>query len=433
MCVVHERVARPVRPRFVRLCFLLVLGVGASGSDAEPLTLEQAWALAEHNNPALRSAQAKLNAAQGERTDSRALLFNNPTLSTQAGPRRIQEGAGANVTTNDWSVALSQTVELWGQPGARRDAAERALDATREDIAEARRQVRAEVERRFVAVLSLQTRIELEGRAVALIETAAAAVRRRVSAGQDSRLEGNLATVEAERGRNQLAQLEEELVRARAALATALQAPERELPQVAGTLEPRLGDYTLDALLDGVALRPGMRAVTLREQAARSRLDLERAERYPDVTLGVSQYKEGTVLGKDLITLFSVSVPLPLFRQNAAGVGRAVTELSQASLDRSVFERDARSSVVALWEQREKLKARVARLSDAMLPRLEENLKLSQASLAAGAIGVTEWILAQRQVLEGQRDLVEARTGLRLAQVDLEAAAGWSQPESWSR
>jgi cobalt-zinc-cadmium efflux system outer membrane protein len=390
---------------------------------AASLTLEQAWAIAERTNPALRAAQARLDAAVGERTDSQSLLFNNPALSTEAGRRRIRDGSDSG-DASDWAVGIAQTFELFGQRDARREAAQRAAAAVQTDIEEAHRALRAEVERRFVAVLALQEAIDLEERAVGLVDATAAIVRKRVAAGEDSRLEGNLATVEAERARNELARLREELVAARATLASLLQLPEDELPVATGILDPTPRTYTLQELLDAVDRRPALRANDLRLQAARRRIDLERAARYPDLTVGISQAKEGGLDGRDTISTLSLSLPLPVFRRNAAGIGRAITEMNQASIERETAQRDARARVIAVWDRRDKLAARLQRLRESVLPRLEENVRLSQAALQAGAIGLAEWILAQRQALEGRRDLTQARTDLRLLQVDLEAAAG---------
>lgn len=413
-----------VRSRVLRAGCVILLVCCARPVLAEPLTLEQALVIAESGNPALQAMRARLPAALGEQAEGRALLFNNPQLSIVGGPRHIREGAGASGNTNDWSVSLSQTFEIAGQRGARRDATDRIVEAAREDIEEGRRQLRADVERRFIEVLSLQTRSAIEERSVALMDNTVQIVRRRVVVGEDSKLDGNLTLVEAERVRNELAVLQEQMVQARASFAALLQISPSGLPEVEGSLEPRTAEYRLDELLEAAAHRPGIRALQLKESAARRRLDLEKAARYPDITLGLTQTKEGTLSGQNLISTVSVSIPLPMFKQNDAGVGRAATELRQASIERTSAERNARADVVAFWDRREKLMVRVARLQNLVLPALEENKKLSQKSLTSGAIGLSVWILAQRQVLEGQRELVEARAALRQVQVDLEAAAG---------
>lgn len=390
-----------------------------------PLTLEQAWEQAEQANPALRATQANLAASEGELTDARALLWNNPQLATEWRKRTVPQTADPARIDREWMVGLAQTFEIAGQQGTRRSASEQSLAATQEVIAETRRQLRAEVEQRFVQVLGLQLRIQTEERTLKLIQEAATAVRKRVAAGEDSRLDGNLAKVEAERAQNQVSLLREQLVQARADLAALLQLPADNLPEVGGYLDPSSASYTLDSLLASAANRPLLRAFAHREKAARSRLDLERAAVYPDVTLGLSTAREGPADSRDRITGLNVSLPLPLFRRNGTGIGRATTELTQVQVQQQAVQRDARAQVLALWERWENLKMRVKRLSESVLPSLEENQHLSSVSFRAGEIGLLQLLLVNRQVLDGQRDLLDARTELRLTQVTLEAAAGW--------
>lgn len=390
-----------------------------------PLTLEQAWEQAEQANPALRATQANLAASEGELTDARALLWNNPQLATEWRKRTVPQTADPARIDREWMVGLAQTFEIAGQQGTRRSASEQSLAATQEVIAETRRQLRAEVEQRFVRALGLQLRIQTEERTLKLIQEAATAVGKRVTAGEDSRLDGNLAKVEAERAQNQVSLLREQLVQARAELAALLQLPTDNLPEVGGYLDPSSASYTLNELLDSAANRPLLRAFDHREKAARSRLDLERAAVYPDVTLGLSTAREGPADSRDRITGLSVSLPLPLFRRNGTGIGRATTELTQVQVQQQAVQRDARAQVLALWERWENLKMRVKRLSESVLPSLEENQHLSSVSFRAGEIGLLQLLLVNRQVLDGQRDLLDARTELRLTQVTLEAAAGW--------
>ncbi|MFZ5615270.1 MAG: TolC family protein [Pseudomonadota bacterium] len=257
-----------------------------------------------------------------------------------------------------------------------------------------------------------------------MIEDAAAAVGKRVKAGEDSRLDGNLAKVEAERARNQVAALREQLVQARAELASTLQLPAATLPEVEGALD-RGDRYTLEELMAAAQNRALLRALDYREAAAKSRLDLERASVYPDITLGLTIAREGPADLRERVIGISVSLPLPLFRRNATGIGRASSELTQAQIDKQAANRDVRAQVIALWERLENLKGRVRRLTESVLPSLEENQRLSSISFRAGEIGLLQLLLVNRQVLDGQRDLLDARTELRLTQVALEAAAGW--------
>jgi len=407
-----------------------VISVPQDGISAAPITLEQAWHLAENTNPVLRHAQAQRAAAEGEAADARGLLWNNPRLSGQQVRRDVPQTGLDPERRREWAAGFEQTFELAGQQGYRRQSSQQQLQALDASIEDTRREIRAEVERRFVQVLSLQERIATERQSLKIIEDTAASVKKRVTAGEDSRLDGNLASVEAVRARNQINALEEQLIQARADLAATLQLPANMLPAVAGALTVPAPAYTLESLLARAASRPLLRALEYREQAAQSRLSLERAARYPDLTVGVATGREGATLARERLTTVTISLPLPLFRRNAAGIGRASTELTQAQIERETVTRNTAASVSALWQKLQSLSARVDALRQTVIPALEENQRLSVKSLQAGEIGLFQLLVVNRQVLDGRRDLIDAETELRLTRIALQLAAGWTDTKA---
>lgn len=413
----------------------LVATLNLSASAHAGLTLDEAFRIAESANPALQSARSARAAAEGEVSEASGLLFNNPVVAGDfvrrqlSGSAPVVDQAVLGQSWGEWGAGLSQTFEVAGQHGYRRDAAKAGLDAARLSIEAVLRTLRADVERAFVVVLALQARIEIEREALRVAEETAEAVRTRVKGGEDSKLEGNLASIEAERARNQLRLLGEQLTNARAVLASLLQLPPSDLPEAIGELAPGPAPYSFEALLDAAAGRPQLRTLESRERAARSRLALEQAAVYPDVTLGVGVGREGLNDARERLTIFSVSVPLPLFRRNQAAIGRASTELAQTQIERQAATRDARAQVVALWQNLESLRARVNRLIESVQPKLEENLRLSSTAYRAGELGLVELLLVNRQVLDGRRDLLDATTELRLTRVAIEEAAGWMAPQ----
>jgi cobalt-zinc-cadmium efflux system outer membrane protein len=409
-----------VRARWRTLLFVLGASL-ASASFAQELTLGEALRRAEEANARLRSALAERSALEGQLADARALLWNNPTVAGEFGRRTIPNEA----RQREYLVGISQPFEIAGQRGYRREEAERLLAAYGEQILDLRRQVRAEVSRRFFTALALQARIETERAVVKLTEDSAAIVDKRFRAGEDTRLQANVAEVEADRARNEVRLLEEQLVQARAELASLLQLAPAELPAVRGDLGAASPGYGLEELLRLVDARPQFRALGHIEEAARNRLALERASVYPDVTLGVGTGREGGSDARENLTLFTVSVPLPLFRRNAAGIGRASADLTRTQIEREATLRDARGQVIALWRNFESLRARVTRLRDAVLPRLNENQQLSQRALRAGEIGIAELLLVNRQLLDAQRDYFAALAEHETTRITLEEAAGW--------
>ena len=397
---------------------------GSAATGLSPLTLTEAVALAEASNPALRSKQAELAAAEGLKAEAAALLFNNPEVTALQTRRSLSAPAG-NERWNEWNAGLSQKLELAGQQGHRRDAAAAGLDALRFEIASLRRQVSAGVAERFYRVLALQQRVDLEGQALRLFEDTAAAIQKRRAAGEDTRLDANVAVVEAERARNQLAIAQEQLLDARNALATELQLPPSGLPRAVGDLALRAGRSSLDDLLLLADAQPKLRALAARESSAGARLELERAAVYPDVTLGVYAGREGTGAARESLTTFTVSLPLPLFNRNDAGIGQARATLNQTQIERQAAARDARASVNALWARLASLESRVRRLQESVLPALADNQQLSLKSQRAGQIGLLELIVVNRQALDAQRDLIDALIDYHSTRAALELAAGW--------
>ena len=399
----------------------------AQTTGTQTLTLDQAWQLAESANPQIRSKMAQVAAAEGAQTDARAWLNSNPQLTVEQTRRSVPQAGLGTHRRSEWSTGLSQTLEIGGQPGYRRESAAAALAALRSEIQDTRSLVRAEVSEQFHRVLALQQRVELETKALTLFEGTAEAVRKRRAAGEDTKLDANVALVESERARNQLAQAQERLSEARTRLAAQLQLPPTDMPQAGGELGPVRSGYTLDDLLRGIDEQPRLQALAARENSAAAKLKLERASTHPDITVGLRVGREGPNDARERLTTLSVSVPLPLFKRNASGIGQATSELSQTQIERQAAARDARSQVSGLWARLTSLDARVKRLQTSVLPALEDNQQLAAKSQRAGQIGLLELIVVNRQGLDARRDLLDALTDYHATRIALERAAGWSQ------
>lgn len=400
--------------------------VHAQSAAAPPtLTLAEAMRVAGSAHPAVRAREAQLAAAEGARREAAATLFNNPALSTERTRRRAD---APDARANEWTVGIAQPIEIGGQQSRRRQAAAAALDALRAEIDDARRQARAEAALRFHAVLAAQRRVEIEQRSVELFESTAQAVEKRRAAGEDTRLDANVARVEAERARNALATAREGLLDARSELGTTLQLPPSSMPELAGELSPPAGDglpYELAQLLASAQARPLQRALAAREDAARARVGVEQAGRYPDVTVGLQVGREGPGIARERVSALTLSVPLPLFKRNDAAIGQALSEAEQARIDREVGARDAQAQVRRLWSRLDSQRERVQRLQRAVVSTSADNQQLAAKSRQAGQIGLLDQLLVNRQALDAERELNDALAEYHATRIELEQAAGW--------
>jgi cobalt-zinc-cadmium efflux system outer membrane protein len=423
--------------RFPPFALAWVLAAAASLASAQraegtaALTLAEAMRLAETAHPAVRAREAQLTAAEGSRREAESLLFGNPELNADRTRRRPEAPEGARA--DEWSVGIAQPFEIGGQQARRREAASAALQALRAEIDEAKRQARADAGLRYFAVLAAQRRVQIEQRSLELFESTAQAVEKRRAAGEDTRLDANVALIEAERARNALASAREQLLDARSELGTVLQLPPSAMPEIAGEMVHPVGDrplYELEPLLTSAQNRPRQRALVARQDAARARVGVEQASRYPDVTVGVSVGREGPGTARERVTTLSVSVPLPLFKRNDAAIGQALSEADQAEIERAVAIRDTQAQVRRLWSRLDSQRERAQRLQRAMLVVARQSQELAAKSRQAGQIGLLDQLLVNRQTLDAERELNEALAEYHATRIELEYAAGWSQEGS---
>ena len=422
-------------PVLVAACMasLLAAAHGFAGAQAPAsppaLTLPEALRQAEQASPAVKLREAQLAAVEGARQQASSLLANNPELSVERSRTQTRLTPPPDERSDGWSVGIAQPIEIGGQQARRREAAAAALDALRAEIEEARRQARSDAALRFHAVLAGQVRVQIEQRSVDLFDSTAQAIAKRRIAGEDTRLDANVALVEAERARNALAVAREQWLDARSELAAALQLPPSAVPAVAGKLATELGTilpYSLDQLVTAAQALPRLRALLARENAARARLGVERASRLPDLTVGVNVGREGPGNARDRVTMLTLSMPLPLFKRNEAGIGQALSDVTTSEVERAAAIRDQEAQVRRFWSRLGSQRERVQRLQRTMLPASTDNQQLATKSRQAGQIGLLEQLVINRQTLDAERELGDALAEYHATRIELENAAGWS-------
>ena len=423
--------------RFPLVALALALAAIANPAGAQPaaapttLTLNEAMRLAEAAHPSVLAREAQLAAAEGTRSEAAALLFNNPELSTEAIRRRADAPVGS---WNEWSVGISQPFETGGQQARRREAAAAGLDALRAEIDDVRRQARVEAATRFLAVLSAQRRVQLEQRSLDLFERSAQAVAKRRAAGEDTRLDANVALVEAERARNALALAGERLIDARSELGTAVRLPPSALPEVAGELGTNSRRHP--AVQAGAVARIGAEPA----QAARSRgtrrrrpCPARRRAWQPQPRCHgrcARRPRRPERRAENAWRSCRCRCRCRLFKRNDAAVGQAMTDMTQAEVERASALRDTEVRVRQLWSRLASQRERIQRLQRVLVPASTDNQQLSAKSREAGQIGLLDQLIVNRQAIDAERDLIDLLAEMQTTRIELEYAAGWPQQGS---
>ncbi|MBT1073918.1 TolC family protein [Geobacter grbiciae] len=408
------------------LASLVLSPQGASG-EMHSLTLPQAVEYALVNNGELKALRAEKEVARAGL--ERAALFPNPTLELSGDTGSLTGSSGENVV----SIGLSQEFLTGGKRAKRRVVAEVEAEEVRQQIADRERTLALEVKSTFAEFMLAHKRRELAQRAVDLNGKLLEITRERLAAGDIPELEVNLARVELARSEGRKIETVRGLSPLLARLLTLLGLPTGDAVNLADSPERQAVTIPPDELTRlALVNRPDLKVL----QAARSKgdaaVELAEAERIPNVIVGVGytheQRVDATGVGdektRDNLLGMKLSIPLPVFDRNQAGI-REARARTQSAGNRLEF---ARTGVA---REIEGDYARLAAADKALdlyaggiLPQLEENLKIVQEAYQLGEVGILSVIEEQKKYIEVHDGYLAALAERQTALARLEASVG---------
>lgn len=377
-------------------------------ADALRLVLERAE-VADLEQGALLAAEADVAAAR---------QWPNPSLSYS------RETLGSSPAAVEESWMLSQTFDLSGRRGLRREAAGHRLVMAQADNAARRADQVAATRHSFHEALYRQEIVRLTevwsrhfAQVEGMVEALAAAGeasgydRRRLAREQQSAV-ARLSAQRAELGR--------EL--ARLAAYTGLGVA----PRVAGELAPP----PLPTLEEAVACleqRPDLQALTSRAEAAELEGRAAGRGAIPDITLGIGSKRVDNGLTAEDGVMFSVSVPLPLFDRQQAGQQRARAEAMQARGELGLMRAHAIGEVQGLRRLAEGLRNTALDYRQRAVTELPELIRIAEAAYQGGESSLLELLDAYRSALETETEALELERRARLAYIEFDLLTGSSQ------
>lgn len=384
---------------------------------AARIDLPEALRLAAELHPDIRSAEADRHAAEGRLLEARTYPFN-PEIGAEAGPAR-----NAELSTSNASIGLRQTLELGGKRSKRSAAASARLEASTGLSAWTRIAVLVRVRRTYGLAILARHRLTSAREAEAIASELKAAADERLRLGAGTLLELNVTTAAAGRARAERVAAELALTDAQIALGAAVGDPARVELEPAEDRLPvfvAMPDDEAAFVERALAARPDLASARRDVQAAEAEVRLADSAAVPDLTLGVTQSREGIDDARS--TSFGVSLPIPLFNRNQGPrvVARAALERSRAAENalRQAVTREARGA-----HRRYSLTRQAVEGFDRdVVEKLGENLSLALQSFQAGKIGLLEFNVVRRELVEtrlaflgAEKELVEAQTSLELA------------------
>jgi len=375
----------------------------AQAEDKRSLRLQEAIARILSANPSLAAETQLVRAAQARR-DVLALghpLAGGLDLENFAGSGQHQ-GADALEAT----LRLSGVIELGNKRELRRQAGDGEVQLAEARREAARLDLLANAARRFLEVVADQERLVLAQRAATLAQRSAAIVEERAKAGAASGVDRNraqLALAKIEIGREHA---EHELAAARVALAVLWGVRQPDFDRADANLYDLPAPQELAALEQRLEGNPDVVVLASESRLQGARATLAAASRRPD--LGLSGGVRRLEQTDDQALIMTLSVPL--FSDSRAEPARREAESTRDGTLKSLEARrlELQATLFEVYQELLHARTEVGVLRERALPRAEENLALLENGYRLGRYSYLELSTGQTQLLELQRELLDA-------------------------
>jgi cobalt-zinc-cadmium efflux system outer membrane protein len=410
---------------YAALCVLLlpILLVGtAVRAGAQALTISETLHLARQHNAALQAEQQTLAVAEGELLSARTFR-HNPRLEVEgaAGTERNKE----RDTTRDVGVKMTQEFELGGQRRWRTQVAAAALERTKWDVRDAERALVQEVQDTFYRLVFLEEKRAFADQAVELAQQLVRITEERFRAGDSPQIDVNLARVELQNVLRQRLEVLSHLTQARLTLNRLLGRPVDAPLAVRGTLDTPPPPLAVGPLRQQAQQqRPDLQSRSAAAQVAAGEVGLAKAERAPNLEVGVVFARQET--GDTVEQSFggSLALSLPLWNRNRGEILAAQARSRRATLQRAALQQEIDTEVATAIAAVEQLRATLQLFTETILPQSRDNLTLLQQAFTAGEMDIVALVTAQRTFLTTNQEYLDTLLAYRAALTALESHVG---------
>jgi len=369
----------------------------------------------------IRGEQKTVAALEGRRTAAGVILPSNPVLALWGGRR---SGSATEPSTLNWSVSVSQEIEVAGQRASRLRAADAEVLAQEKRVLLTKRETAVLAWSAFFEALAAREQQRLTERLLATSERMGVVARARAEKGVGAALDADLADAATLRLLQIKLAADRSVTTSAARLRFVLgQQPSAGTTEVEGDLLPLAG--IPDARPASLGQRPEVQVADAERKAMLERADALRRSRVPNPTVSVIAQNDGyseRVLGLGLS--IPIPLPAPVGRTYAGEIAEADALSQRAELDRTRVERELRLVIADAYATYTAHKKAVEAMTPERMRRAEDSLRDLQTEIEAGRLGVREALVAQQTLIELLQTDITERRALCLASVDLAHAMG---------
>ena len=370
-------------------------------------------------NPSLKAARLAIDEAKGRLLGAGKL--ENPVFS-------FEHQGESGLSPGSTGLALDQTFPLTKRLKLEKQLSSQMVRAAELEVRDAERQLIAEAQALVVKLIAIDQQRALRGRQATVAKELADFARERSAKGELSPLDAAQALVDSQRALLAGKTLETERVTILGEARRLLGVGADETIQVSGSLPPLFVPVG-----ESWQRRPDFQASLLKEEAAKTDVEIARSKKWEDASAGIFGAREHEGIpgrGEDHSGYagFRFSIPLPLRKRNEGEVAE-----KSASAERAALESEALASAITNEAEtaREEMSAHAqlaAEMRQTLLPAIREQSDRLEQAYKNGEADLLSVLRAREQQLELEAAVLDSSRDFHLARIRYEAAIGLHAP-----
>lgn len=382
------------------------------------LTLDQAVKRALEKSPTLGASAARVSAASANRSAAGALP--NPSLSVEA-ENIYGDGAYKSLDNAELTYGVSQLIEMPGKISGRtriadaeKDSAHFASDGVTLDLIR-------DVTIVFAEMAAAQQEVSILEEAQNLATEVRDSVAAKVQAGKEPHIQKNKAEIELSASRIALDRAKRNLTAKKQALASLMGGDTGELIVSIDSLPEPKQPEPIEKYRDRLRKTPDVMNLRANIDRAKAGLSLQKANAVPDPTLnvGVRDFRGDN----SQAFIVGLSIPIPVFNMNRAGIERAGHDVTAAALDEQSARLNLETALAELYGNYSNAYGEAVALKTSVLPGAEEAFRFARDGYDAGKFNYLEVLDAQRTLFEARKQLNEVSLDYHRQRATLERIA----------
>jgi cobalt-zinc-cadmium efflux system outer membrane protein len=392
-------------------------------AEGASLSLREVTAAALANNPSIKEALRKWNAAKAR--IPQAAAWDDLRLAGESRVRRF-----VDVQPNafmDQAVSIEQAIPITGKNLARARAAVAEAVSAYEEVRRQQLDVVAAARASFFRLANAHAQLEINDKNIVSLRQIADISRSKYEAGTHSAADVLVAETDASRLEERERDLQRTLSDAQSQLNTLMNRDAFAAigaPEESGVKMPELSISRLRPLV--FARRPEIKMAEAKIDIEKSKLMLAQREWIPDpaVSVKAQRYNDAAQSVSEVDAGVSFTIPWFNFQKYGAGVREARENVGagEQALDRS--QKEALRLLRDQLQKIETLHHHVELFRDKLVPQAQQAFQANRLAYESGKASFLDWITSQRNLRDIEATAREHLADYQISIAELEAIVG---------